>query len=208
MWQTYDYYLDCNGGYYGCKYGCEPVKAVFDPRTEEIVVSNATPNTYSDLTVNVILYNLNGRKLDRISHKIDKLLSDTYGLVVWKMDFSKSDTDICFIETELDGVSTTYWHNRAVYQDYRAIGVLPEPILELEYEGNTLLSVRNIGDTPSVCTRMQIVDDNGNDILPVFWSDNYITLMPGDRCRVNAQFSSPSSKSLHFKVNSYSVPLL
>ncbi|MDR0818454.1 MAG: hypothetical protein LBN43_02625 [Oscillospiraceae bacterium] len=203
MWQTYDYFLDCNGGYYGAKAGCAPVKAIFDPRTEEIVVSNATPNRYEKITVEVTLYNLNGKLVDKKLYDIETLEPDTYGLVIAKADFSKSDTDVCFLRLN----ETTYWHNRKNYQDYRAIGALPEPTLSLA-SGDKYLSVFNTGDTPAVCLRLRITDDDGNDILPVYWSDNYFTLMPGESTTVIAQFSNSSNKALHFKVNSYSEPLL
>jgi len=205
MWQTYDYRLDCNGGYYGCRAGCEPVKAIFDPRTEEIIVSNLTPETLQHYRVDIELYTLQGELVYEQSVELD-MQPDTYGKVVARADFSKSDTDVCFLRLRYGGKSSTYWHNRAEYQIYLEIGSLPEPELELHADDNCF-TVKNIGASVSVLTRLQIVDEDGNDILPVYWSDNNFALMPGEEVSVSAEFSNTSKKLLHFKVNSSSVPL-
>jgi hypothetical protein len=229
MWQTYDYYLNGNGGFYGSKAGAQPTKAVFDPRTNEIIVANATPNLYEDVVVSVELYNLWGTLAGFREIRVNALKPDAYGVVIGKVDWSKSDTDVNFLRLRLKvpqeqpplGVAYpktlgthTYWHNRKTYQDYRAIGAMPEPSLEVEahpHEGNyalTDVTVRNAGNTPSVLTRLRLLDGEGNDCLPAFWTDNYVTIFPSEAYTVSVEFNNPEMKPLHVSANAFSVRVL
>jgi hypothetical protein len=212
MWQTYDYYLACNGGFYGTKAGCRPVKAIFDPRTEEILVSNHTPKSYEGTTLAIQVFSLYGAEVCASKITLPKLTHDSSGIAVSKADFSMSVTDINFLRlTVTDGSgevisAETYWHNRAEYQDYRELFVLPEQPLELTVINNNSLKIRNSGNVPAVLIRLKITDADGEEILPSFWSDNYITLMPDEERQVSVEYSSAINAS-HFSANSSSVPL-
>ena len=46
VWQTYDYYYDLTGAYFGCKQACEPVHIYWNPVTEEVKVANTTTKDY------------------------------------------------------------------------------------------------------------------------------------------------------------------
>jgi hypothetical protein len=219
MWQTYDYYLDCNGGYYGCKSGCAPVKAVFDPRNDEIVLANATPNRVEDIEFRIELFNLWGKPVSVEPVRTFTLEPDAYGVIACKADFSKSDTDVCFLRLTLGAYQTTYWHNRREYQNYVAIGALPESEITLSVSGvsgvathathatHADVTVTNAGNTPSLMTRVRVVDDTDADILPVFWSDNYFALMPGDSRQISVEFTGVPGQPLRIAAGNAVVPL-
>ena len=61
MWQSYDYYLDTNGGYFGLKAGCQPTRAVFDPRYDTILAANMSAACYKNVAVDLELYELSGK---------------------------------------------------------------------------------------------------------------------------------------------------
>ena len=42
------------------------------------------------------------------------------------------------------------------------------------------------GRTPALCLRLRLTDRAGEPLLPVFWSDNYLTLMPGEEREITA----------------------
>ncbi|MDR2359896.1 MAG: hypothetical protein LBD85_01260 [Oscillospiraceae bacterium] len=211
MWQTYDYSLACNGGFYGVKAGCRPVKAIFDPRTEEIVLSNHTPELYENLTLTVQVFSLYGRMVSEVKTNLPSLMPDSSGIVAGKADFTLSETDINFLRLTISSGNViisreTYWHNRAEYQNYRELFAIPDPELDLTAISADTLRVRNAGATPAVLLRLKVTDAAGDEILPSFWSDNYITLMPGEENQVSVEYNSAMSAS-HFTANSSSVPL-
>jgi beta-galactosidase/beta-glucuronidase len=209
MWQTYDWYLDTNGGYFGAKAGCQPTHAVWDPRDNGIVLSNASPRLYRDVTTTVTIFDLRGKPVFSRDYETGTLEPDAYGIPVAQADFSASSTDLVFIKLTLKDSAgkvlgdTYYWHNRAVYQDYRDLNSLPEVGLETAVypqpgagNGRYAVRVKNPGTAPAVQTRIRALDDAGEDILPIFYSDNYFTLMPGESKIIDVEFDPNQGKGL------------
>ena len=206
MWQTYDYYLSTNGGYFGAKAGCQAVRAFLDPRDGRILLSNASPKAYRDLLLTEELYNLYGEKVLDREYEISEFLSDAYGIPAGTADYTASDTDTVFLRLTLRDSAgnvlgqNTYWHNRKEYQNYQALLMIPKAEVSLRVvrtesvkglDGRELvravLEVEN-GEAPSLGTRIRLLPEDGADILPVFYSDNYLLLMPGEKRTVTAEY--------------------
>lgn len=69
VWQTYDYYYDLTGAYFGCKQACELVHIYWNPVTEEVKVANTTTKDYDGLTAEATVYNMDGKPVARYSEK-------------------------------------------------------------------------------------------------------------------------------------------
>ena len=61
VWQTYDYYYDLTGAYWGCKYGSEPLHVLWNPVTDEVRVANTTRLDREGLTVEACVCNMDGK---------------------------------------------------------------------------------------------------------------------------------------------------
>ncbi len=206
MWQTYDYFLATNAGYFGTKAGNQPTHAVVDPRTDEIVLSNATARTYVNVTTDFLLYDLHGRTVSVTRFPTDLLGPDAYGIVLGKADFSEPQTDVVFMKLTVRDASghvlgdNLYWHNRKDYLDYRAFQTLAPVDLSVAVStgkrlpnGNDLYSITLANTTvePALQARLRTsARATGRDVLPTFYSDNYITLMPGDTRVISVEFSA------------------
>jgi hypothetical protein len=62
-WQTYDFYYDINGGYYGEKTGNQPVNAILDIRDQTVFLSNESRDDLADVTVKAEVFSLAGTKI-------------------------------------------------------------------------------------------------------------------------------------------------
>ncbi|MDP4210261.1 MAG: discoidin domain-containing protein [Bacteroidota bacterium] len=60
VWQTYDYYYDLNGAYWGVKKACEPIHIQWSYADNSVKVVNTSLNTVNDLKAEAVVYNLNG----------------------------------------------------------------------------------------------------------------------------------------------------
>jgi len=60
IWQTYDYYLDCTGGYWGVKKACEPLHIQWSIASDSVKVINATSTDYNNLKAIFNVYNMDG----------------------------------------------------------------------------------------------------------------------------------------------------
>lgn len=63
VWQTYDYYYDLNGAYWGVKKACEPLHIQWSYADNSVKVVNSTGTDYSSLKVIAEVYNIKGQKL-------------------------------------------------------------------------------------------------------------------------------------------------
>lgn len=205
MWQTYDYFLATNGGYFGVKAANQPTHAVFDPRSDEIVLSNATRKTYTSVTTTFKLYDFNGKKVSTVPYTTDLLRPDAYGLVLGKADFSVSPTDVVFMQLTVQDASGTilgenfYWHNWKDYGNYRTLDSLASVDLTASVSAKETLAggndqyqitITNHASAPALHTRLRTVSSaTGEDVLPTFYGDNYISLMPGDTKMLTVEFN-------------------
>ncbi|MDE6757401.1 MAG: discoidin domain-containing protein, partial [Muribaculaceae bacterium] len=65
VWQTYDYYFDPTGAYWGCKSACEPVHIYWNPVSNAVRVANTTGDGRYNLTAEARVYNLDGKEVKR-----------------------------------------------------------------------------------------------------------------------------------------------
>ena len=60
VWQTYDYYYDCNGAYWGVKHACEPLHIQWSAADDSVKVVNTTGEDVKSLTATAHVYNIDG----------------------------------------------------------------------------------------------------------------------------------------------------
>ena len=65
VWQTYDYYYDLTGAYWGCKRACAPLHLIWNPINNDIKLVNTTSEDYDGLTVSAEVFNMDGKTVDK-----------------------------------------------------------------------------------------------------------------------------------------------
>lgn len=63
VWQTYDYYYDLTGAYWGAKSACEPIHIQWSPFDNSVKVVNTSSQNVEELTAEVSVYNSNGEEV-------------------------------------------------------------------------------------------------------------------------------------------------
>jgi beta-galactosidase/beta-glucuronidase len=191
VWQTYDYYLEPTAAYFGCKKACEPIHIQWNPVFDNIEVVNNNAGRKTGLTAKAQLLNMDGsvqwEKETRLNCKEDSTT------ICFKLEFLKSLTPVHFIKLTLkEGDKTIsdnfYWRGQ-VDGNYQALNTLPliklQNITKIEKSGDNWLlttTLDNTSKTPALMVRLMVTGKNTNErILPVFYSDNYISLMPGEK---------------------------
>ncbi len=101
------------------------------------------------------------------------------------------------------------------YADFKALDQLPEVKLECDYEfetvgedGKITLRVKNPGESIAFFTFFDVVNPVTQEpVLPVFWSDNYITLLPGEARSYTASFLAAHSNHIKplLKIKAWNV---
>ncbi|MCX5276763.1 glycoside hydrolase family 2 protein [Streptomyces virginiae] len=74
----------------------------------------------------------------------------------------------------------------------------------------TTVTLRNTGrgNTPALLTDLHLVDDRGAPVLPVRWSDNQISLWPGESAVLTAEHrtTGPSGGALRVRISGWNTP--
>ena len=203
--QMYDWYLDVNASLYGTKKGCEPLHPFYNLVTKQVQLLNTTVEAVSNLTVKAEIFNREGKKLWEQSAQANAEASQVKDIFV--VPVPPEVSGVYFLKLSLwDGQETEltrniYWLTTTP-KDYRTLHELPKssPDIKTTFtkDGNTYTgkTVFTADAHISFFNRIKLFDkQTGKRILPVHYSDNYITLMPGDQQTVTFSFQSELPES-------------
>lgn len=70
VWQTYDYYYDLNGAYWGVRKACEPVHIQWSYADNTVKVVNTSNRAYEGVNATATVYNMDGREVKRYAQQV------------------------------------------------------------------------------------------------------------------------------------------
>ena len=201
VWQTYDYYFEPTAAYFGAKKGSAPIRIQYNPSTGQVEVVNNNAKDRTGLTAYAAVADMYGRTVYEKSTGLDCVEDTTVPLFTLPLD-SLELTEVYFIKLTLseDGetVADNFYTRGKEYYNFRKLLELPAPDLAVDFrctaddgEYDCVAVVENRGDTPALMIRLNVVrKDSGEQILPVFYEDNYISLLPGEKRSVRIGFKA------------------
>jgi exo-1,4-beta-D-glucosaminidase len=217
IWHLYDFYLRPGGGYFGAKKAMESLHPVYgyDDHSVWLVSSQYEDAKGLRLTAKVLNLDLSEKfsnqvSLDAAADSTNKILtlpeidglSPTYFLVLRLQDSSGKlvGSNFYWLSTKpetLDWEKSNWYTTPTVsYADYTALSQLPKVKLKIadhtEHKGEEAITHVTL-DNPSkglaFFVRLKVNKGRGGDeILPVVWQDNYISLLPGEKREVTATY--------------------
>ncbi len=216
IWHLYDYYLRPAGGYFGAKKACEPVHVQYSYDDRSIVIVNGTEQPLSGkLVARVVNTDASERFAREVAVALGPDATSRVATIPEREDFSSThfldlrllapngrliSTNLYWLSTtpeDLDWPKST-WYTTPVkqYADFTALNQLPAARVATSAVASARgdqhevhVTVRNPGRTLAFFIRLQIVKAGGEEVLPVLWQDNYVTLMPGETRVVTATFN-------------------
>ena len=197
VWQTYDYFLEPTSAYFGCKKASEPLHIQWNRDAETIEVVNYSAGDIASLDVSIEILNMDGA---RMGYKTATTASKEDSVVtVLSMDYPAGLTPVHFLRLTLKQGQQTRSSNdymRSLDEgDYRAIRQLADARVHAATTSRRkgdiwqlTTEVQNTSAWPSLMTRVKAVREiSGDRILPAIYSDNYVTLMPGERRTIETE---------------------
>ena len=121
VWQTYDYYFDLTGAYWGAKKACEPLHIQWNPATNSVKVINTTRNDVDRLTAEGAIYNKDGKQVSEFNNSVTissaantatecfKFNFPMENLAFHKPTYASSDDRRNIADYATDGESGTRW---------------------------------------------------------------------------------------------------
>lgn len=209
-WQLFDYYLMPNGAFYGTKKAAAPLLPVYNYGDHGIYINNDRLEEAKDLSLHVKVYDIHSNMLfDRIeklsvaANSAVKVLNipELEGLTsTYFLDLRLADQQGGVIENNFYWLSTVpdipdfekttwYWTPNKQHADFSALNSMPKTEVTYSYsinhdanEVSFEVEAHNPTDKIAFFIDFMLVDEKtGEPVLPVFWSDNYISLLPGEQ---------------------------
>lgn len=187
-WQVYDWYLQANAGFYGAKKASETVHVQLNRDVRSISILNLLHQPLNDITVSAMLYDTNLKAVWNEKKQLTMGANCTLNTGITVPE-SKNTQFLKLIIRNASGEILSenfYWLNEK--NDFGALKNLPEPKLDVtakllskEAKHKYQITVRNSGNTLAFMLNLKLVGKESNqEILPAFWSDNYLCLLPGE----------------------------
>jgi exo-1,4-beta-D-glucosaminidase len=220
IWHLYDYSLRPGGGYYGTKKACEPLHVQYSYDDRSVVVVNDGTEGKAGLRATARVFDFRlAPKLSREA-ALDvppdgvarafvlpdvPALTPTYFLQLGLLDSGgrSLSSNFYWLSTREDGLAweKSDWFHTPVktHADLTALATLPPTTLALSArfeeagaEGMARVRIENTGPSLAFQVHLKLTEGaGGREILPVFWEDNYLALLPGEKREIRVSYPLP-----------------
>jgi exo-1,4-beta-D-glucosaminidase len=219
IWHLYDWYLRPGGGYFGTKLANERLHAQYSYDDRSVVVVNSYYKPFAGCKVTAKVYNLDlTEKFSRTapveigedsSTRVFAIppiegLSKAYFVKLTLQDVAGKavSSNFYWLSTEPDVSNFARGNGRYTpalqFADYTDLQNLPPAkvttTLRTEVKGADRVdhvTVENTSSKLAFFVHLTILRGrNGGDVKPIFWEDNYISLMPGEKREIAASYGN------------------
>ena len=191
VWQLYSHDLEPNASLFGTRKACEPVHIMLNQSNDHVEVINNQGTPISGATAFLQVYNMDGTSAYQNQWKVEAPESQAtdLGTVAWPATLSP----VHFVKLQLKDAGgkllsdNFYWRNAAFREkDLPDLEKLPtvqlkSTVVRHDGDGKCLLdvTVENPSDQIALMAHLQLRrKTTGERVLPVYYSDNYISLVP------------------------------
>lgn len=218
-WQLYDHYLIPNGAFYAARNANRPLNLVFDYGDRSIIAVNDTAEDLSGHKVQIRVLDLHSESLFEESVAID-LSAETRLSITTLPEIEATDgiffvdlrlldpagevatSSLYWLTTEDDQLDweATEWFYTPIsrFADFSLLAQMPVVDLDVQHRfdsspvGETVaVTLTNSADSIAFFVELRVRGAESGDLaVPVFWDDNYITLMPGETRQIKGQIPS------------------
>jgi exo-1,4-beta-D-glucosaminidase len=201
-WQVFDWYLKPMVSWFYLKKAGEPLHVQLNLPDRMVSVINTRPVPQSNLEVRARVFDLNATLLWEKTAKAS-VPANTYG-ETFTVPELPGTTPVYFVKLELKDAQgrlvsdNFYWLRANRTEDLRALQTLPPVKLKsscrIETRGSEKLAhVKVNNPTSHIAFFVQLAlarGRGGAEILPIFWDDNYFSLLPGESRELTARLAS------------------
>jgi hypothetical protein len=188
MWEIFTSDYDTQASYYGVKKACEPVHVQLDLSNDTVSVTNTTTETRAGLKLTARVYSLDNKLLlskDAVVNAsadavtvgfpltLEPLMGD--GVVLVRLELRGADGQL---------VSDNFYWRAAREAGYRALDRLAQTTVtataEAAAKDEIRVDLRNTGKVAALANKLTLLRVDGSQVLPAYYSDNYLSLLPGE----------------------------
>ena len=202
MW---DWMLEPTAALYHTMHALEPVHIQYDYLTNTVSVSNDYVAEQKGLTAKAEIYDMQSRRISTASVKVD-VPADGVANDILTLNFPEDITPVHFVSLELTNAKgepvsrNFYWRSNSKYEGkntvtgpctggFQTLADMPEAKPTVTARRLTQedgferweVTVKNRGRRIAFFCQLLLTDAKGNAVHGSFYSDNFITLLPGQK---------------------------
>jgi len=218
-WQLYDYYLMPGGAYFGTRTACQPLSLVYNYGDQGVYAVNDSPASLEGLRAEVRVLDVRSQEVLRKEIALDlptlssRKVLDLAGVgakspirfVALQLLGSDGETvarNFYWLSSQDDvqdwEASTWFYTPNKGFADLTALRSLPpakvETGFEVEATGERLearVTLHNRSDVVAFFLELGVVGKRSGDaVTPILWQDNYVSLLPGEKRTLSAEFAA------------------
>jgi exo-1,4-beta-D-glucosaminidase len=215
IWHLYDFYLRPGGSYFGARKAGEPLHVQYAYDDRSVVVVNSTLQAHTGLKATARILDLASKELLAKTAPVDvgpdgsvkavalpepAGLTPTYFLAL-QLDDAAGRTvsrNVYWLSTKPDVLawdkSEWYYTPLSEYADLTGLQQLPraEVVGRARFEsGRARVTLENPSKALAFLVHLAVrKGPGGEEVLPVLWDDNYVTLLPGERRELEAVYAA------------------
>ena len=234
IWHLYDYYLRPGGGYFGAKKALQALDPVYGYDDHSIWLVSSQYVGATGLKLETRVFNLDGTqkffkdivldasadsttkvfvlpKIDGLSAAffLDLRIKDGRGKVLGSNFYwlsTKSET--------LDWAKSNWYTTpTASYADYTSLAEMPKVKLNVSSSSDrssdnevTRVTLENPSKNLAFFVRLKLNQaKGGEEILPVIWQDNYISLLPGETREITATYRADAAAEPDVEISGWNL---
>jgi hypothetical protein len=196
-WQIYSSDYDTAAAYYAVKKACEPVHAQMNLPDFAPAVVNISRAAQSHLSLRTRIVSLDNRPLAERVDSVSVAANSVVTLAPLDLETLLAREGLVLVKltlTDSRGATLSdnlYWQGRDAASQRRLNDLRPQSIALSAHAHKTAEGTRvdvlltNRGRAPALAAKITMLDERGARVLPVYYDDNYVSLLPGESRRID-----------------------
>ena len=202
MWEIFTSDYDAQASYYGTKKACEAVHVQLDLSNDTVSVANTTTEARPGLKLSARVFGLDNKLLfsrdamvnvaaDAVTAGFPLALAPLMGdsTVLVRLELHTTDGQL---------VSDNFYWRAAHDSGYRALDRLTPATVTATASpagrDEVRIDLRNTGQVAAIENKLTLLHADGSQVLPAYYSDNYVSLLPGEERMVTISLPSGERK--------------
>jgi hypothetical protein len=216
-WQIYSSDYDTAAAYYGVKKACEPVHAQLNLPDFSLTVANISRTARTHLKLRTRVLSLDNRALIERLDSLDVAANSVATLGKLDLGAALAQEALVLVKltlTDSRGATLSdnvYWQGRDTASQRRLTELRPQPIevsaRAHRADADTRVDVvlTNRGRAAALGVKITMLDSDGARVLPIYYDDNYVALLPGESRRLQVLCPAASARCAKLAVRGWNV---
>jgi hypothetical protein len=208
VWQILTHDYDTQSSFYAVKKACEPLHVQLDLSNYDVAIINTTEDVHAGLVLRANVYSLEGKLLlnrEEKKYAAANAVTDGFALDLGAL---LSSNAVVLVKLELlDSkgavLSDNFYWLGSESESYRKLTRLAQATVRTTAtasrsgdEGHVRVELENTGTNVALQNKLTLLNaSDGSRILPAYYSDNYVSLLPGESRVIEIEYPASAANA-------------